>query len=897
MDDGADILTKAKLYATMSDDDSWTEMGVGIVSVVLRPAADVNSDESNDGGSSSNNNSNNNAEQVVGQLEIIDIDNPAELLMSTPITLSDAYVVQNETILWWSDPQLGRLMACSFNTKEGCEKIRKEIVAYQNSRKTATTNEINGSERANTPSICSHWTVCRENLPAILSAAMTNAQRFGVFVRGRESYFKELAELFQLCQREGDLRGMDLIGQITLALLRSPFSTDGKIIAQFVENSLVDTCVDIVQYAIGRRDQSTGFVSFEERRATFRNPLQLPESIVARIHVLYSCGYLKDLLPLSLDEADAVPSSLLSTYLTSSKFRLVEDICRSPLILPQAFQRAYNDVANAFEVVAFVHDMCKTIKNTMMPLDCKTTMFEALVGTGLLPFLRFVIANAIELYQNVGSFLPAQAQAQTQGTPASLLLSSSSSSSEPPPPPTLPSSFRVMPGMAMQMACDIVCNCIMLYPAGRGGLVAEALTSPNGCLLELLLQCIITSKRSAELQAAFDAVVSCGIGILQYLPGIIETGGPTKRDVVRFWVEGAAGQRPPLLLLVVPLAEAFLRGEPIPHGSHEEIRVLHVLKVLTSLVGEIDEQLSHSFASVFQQANLISSLEVVLRTDNRSSANLQSSVVALVTTILESGKRRLVDLLVDGLLLETALRRYMKYGHRNNILSSSLAHLFDGVCRAIHSEKSGGARTFSHMASSPFLHILHSGEDDSLASRTADGQENGNSSSNNTCQTIGGRLWSMHGEELRTRCPSFARKLEHALQETPEEARSADAESSSVASTLERNIKSITDVEFDAMVMDFGVELQPRGSVITTFPNAPLVAQNVTEKTNRKEDHSDDDFHDHEEEEEEEEEEQKEEDDGEDEDYKEKEDENNEDRGEPLLKRSRSESTSSVGHE
>ncbi|KAH9600940.1 protein of unknown function DUF625 [Trypanosoma melophagium] len=885
MDDGADILTKAKLYATMSDDDSWTEMGVGIVSVVLRPAADVNGDESHDGGSSSNNknnnnNSNNNAEQVVGQLEIIDIDNPAELLMSTPITLSDAYVVQNETILWWSDPQLGRLMACSFNTKEGCEKIRKEIVAYQNSRKTATTAEINGAERASVPSICSHWTVCRENLPAILSAAMTNAQRFGVFVRGCETYFKELAELFHLCQREGDMRGMDLVGQITLALLRSPFSTDGKIIAQFVENSLVDTCVDIVQYAIGRRDQSTGFVSFEERRATFRNPLQLPESMVSRIHVLYSCGYLKDLLPLSLDEADAVPSSLLSTYLTSSKFRLVEDICRSLVILPQAFERAYNDVANAFEVVAFVHDMCKTIKNTMMPLDCKTSMFEALVGTGLLPFLRFVLANAIEGYKNEESSLTAEALAQATAPPSSLSSS-------------LPSSLRVMPGMAMQMACDIVCNCIMLYPAGRGGLVAEALTSPNGCLLELLLQCIITSKRSAELQAAFDAVVSCGIGILQYIPGIIETGGPTKRDVVRFWVEGAAGQRPPLLLLTVFLAEAFVRTEPIPHGSHDEIRVIQALRVLTALVSEVDEQLSHSLAGVSQQANLISSLEVVLRRDNRSNANLQSSVVALIAALLESGKRRLVELLVDGLLLETALFLYMKYGQRNNILSSSLAHLFDGVCRAIHSEKSGKAQRVSHMASSPFLHILYNGEDDSLASKTGDGQENGNSSSSTTCQTLGGRLWSKHGEELRIRCPSFARKLEHALQETPEEAQSADAESSSVASTLERNVKSITDVEFDAMVVDFGVELQPRGSVISTFHNTPLLAQSVAEKNSKKEDQSDDDdYHDHEEEEEKEEKGI-----GEDEDFKEKEDENGEDRGEPLLKRARSESASSVGHE
>ncbi|RNF27344.1 uncharacterized protein Tco025E_00414 [Trypanosoma conorhini] len=782
MEDAGESLTKAKLYASMSDDDSWTEMGVGVVSVVLHSSAAL--DDVGGG-----------AEGAVGHLDIVDIDNPAELLMSTPITLADAYVVHSETILWWTDPQLGRCMACSFNTKEGCEKIYGEIVAYQRSRKSALSREMNGAEAVGALSICSHWAVCRENLPAILSAVTTNAQRFGMYVRGCDAYFKELAELFQACRRDGDVRGMDLAGQITLALLRSPFNTDGKIIAQFVENSLVDMCVDIVQYAIGRRERSTGFVSFEERRATFRNPLQLPESLLARIHVLYSCGYLKDLLPLSLDEADAVPSSLLSTYLASTKLRLVEEICRSPVFIPRAFKRAVGDVEDAFEVLAFIHDMSKTIKNTMMALNLRASLFEALVEAGLLPFLRFVLENAIRAYA---------ATPQPQPTP-----------SAPPHPP------RTTPGMAMQMACDIVCSCIMLYPSGRGALVAEASASPDGCLLELLLQCMVTSQRGTELQAAVDAVVSCGIGMLQYVPDLMEMGGATKSDVVRFWVEGALGRRPPLLPLAACVATTLASGESIARGSHEEARVLHAFKVLTAITDDISEALSAAFANVLVRADLPAGLDAALRSKVRSSANVQSSVVAFVAAVLNSGKQRIVEkLLGDGTLLDTAARRYMACAWRSNVLSASLAHLLDSVCRSIHREKSERARGVPQPAGSPFLHLLHSEDEeeeppDSCGNGAADEDElrqrqrDGAGKGAGLCQSLGTRLWAAHGEALRARSPALALRLEHALQETPEEARSADAETSSVASTLERSMRGISELEFDAMAVEFGVEVLP----------------------------------------------------------------------------------------
>jgi len=53
------------------------------------------------------------------------------VLLSTPVVVDDVYVIQREAIVVWSDPELGREMACSFNCVEGCKVISDAIKAYQ----------------------------------------------------------------------------------------------------------------------------------------------------------------------------------------------------------------------------------------------------------------------------------------------------------------------------------------------------------------------------------------------------------------------------------------------------------------------------------------------------------------------------------------------------------------------------------------------------------------------------------------------------------------------------------------------------------------------------------------------------------------------------------------------
>ncbi|AAZ13473.1 hypothetical protein, conserved [Trypanosoma brucei brucei TREU927] len=801
MDDGPDPLTKAKLYTAMSDEESWAEMGVGIVFIVMRTVANE-AEDSYEGGCGDR------AEQTVGCLEMVDIGNPRELLISTPISLEDIYVVQQETILLWSDVALGRLLSCSFNTKEGCDKIYSEILDYQRSRRPPT--EVGGMNNGGDDggglvvagseaegyidgcggplALCRNWLVCRENLPTIISVMQTNPQRFGLFVRSHETYIKELVGLFEYCKDDNDQRGMNLIGTITTTLLHQPFCTDGKIISQFIDREVIDRVLHVVQFAIGRCDSQSGFVDIAQRRATFRNPLMLPESTVLKIHELHACSCLKDMLPVSLDEADASPSSLLNNYIMTNKGQLVDDICRSRRFLPEAFGRAYDDVKLAFEVVAFLHDMCRTVRMAAMPMEYKFSIFESIVTSSLMPFLRFVVSEAVALY---GTTTWEERQQQR------------------------PIPADISPGMALSMVCDIISNCLIFYPPGRAALIEESRSEPEGCLLELLLQCVVVSCNNAELQAAVDVVVSCVTCAYPQSAVNVTMSTSSKCDIIRFWLGGEDGKRrAPLLLLTDWLMDALHSIDHVARGSQLEARILHILRVLTALVGAVDGPLSRSLATVLQRCGLLQRLNVALQSSVRSAANVQASVASFIASLLQCGKQWIVSLLLlddGGALLDAIMVRYLACSPRSNsVLSSSLAHIIECVCRAIRSEKGDMLRhpPFHGGVNNPFVHLLGSGEDGSFPiTNVSEEVSDTYANSKSICQDTGNRLWQTYGKRMRQRCPALAARLEHSLLETPEEAASVDADTSSVASTLDRGLWGGKDTEFESLMAEFGVDI------------------------------------------------------------------------------------------
>nr|CCC47786.1 conserved hypothetical protein [Trypanosoma vivax Y486] len=809
------LLTSAEWYMMTPDGSLRTKMGVGVVSVVMRPATtrslDAGGNTSNDGGAECA------QEHPIVQLEMRDVNDSGGLLMSAPIILrEDAYAIVQENVLSWTDPKLGSLMALNFYTKEGCEEIHRKIAAYQ--RLNATGLECHAEDGSChvssvkldvAPSVHDNWTVCRENLPAILSATKTNVQGLAAFISSRASYCSELVELFQECKLDGDVCGMEHVGQVVLGLLQPPFSTSISIISQFLGTSTIDSCIDIVQYAIGRRDCQSGFVSSEERRAAFRNPLLLPEGVAARIHTLYACGYLRDLLPLQLDEGASCYSSPLDLFLSSSKLQLVEELCSSSTIVPSAFSRALVDAPLTFEVMAFLHDMSRTVKNTTTLESPRAPTFETLIELCIMPFLCFVLSSAVKSYE-----MEAEQSQQLLAIPL--------------PTSNCTTAVSVSSTTAIQIACDIFANCVTQNPAVRSRLVRDAHANPDNCILGWLLKILVISQRSSELQAAEMAISCCVVDPPRCFPPCLYADDCAKRDILRIWCgEPAVRQGVPLLLLTDALRRVFKNVDSLVRGSAEEARALHILKVLVLLVKRVDEGQGCLLAGVVSKGSFMPALAQMLRCRHRPAADVQSSVATLAISMLESGShwlRALVLTTDDGAIFDAAIQRCLVISpRRGGILGASLMHLLHAFCREIHRETKNV--TLSQLPD-PGINVqsacLKCDDDEWTPANFPVGHcGREDSDSGAVCRAFGNRLWVTYGTQLCPRLPALAKELERVLLESHVEAVLADTEMATSFQTSDHAVKSITDTEFNKLLEEFDAELSQ--------PPLPVQAGSVAE--------------------------------------------------------------------
>lgn len=828
--DSAEPLTKAKLFASHQS-GQWTEVGVGVVSIVKEPLPASLFDggtaglvaAAGGGGKRGKASDEDAGTKLAARLQIFTLDTPSDLLLSSIVSLDDIYTVQGDTILVWSDETVGSEIACSFLSKEGCDYIFGQISAYQQSERVRRLQD----ERV--PVLADKFLVHPRNLAGILDAALAQNKRFAHYVREDAEYFTRLAQLFRASREKHDAASMELIARIVLTLFQPPYSTEGKIIAQFVENDRIDDSIDIVQYGLGRHDKASGFVGFEERRATFHDPCHLPEALLQRVHVLYSCGYLRDLIPLSLEPADAASYSLLGTFTLRFSVNLLTEIVTSPTILPNAFRTAVEGVqpdplspgapadpakvAYLYELAAFVGDVAKTVRTAMIGVDLRAEIFSSLVRVGVLPFLTTVLECALRYYE---------AEPEPSSTESAV-------------PPA--QRWVVRPSRAVQLVCDTLYSCASHFPECVEDVVAEAAASPGRCLLQLLLHALTVVRSGAEAQSVVDAVHCCGVGVpitLAMFGDNAQLEG-RRHDVLRFWIEGNAVDRPPLFHLSAHLVQlllgqaatpvaatltcasggsaAFAFASPPSLTTVQERQVVYGLRVLTAVIGKVDSSRCHSLVEVLTLSRLMPALATTLTSPQRRLAHLQSCVAAFIAAVLDRRDARLVALVTGDpalSLLHTALRLFLQCSsrHHGNVLTSSLAHLLAAVCEGVHREKLQGSGAHA-LGPSPFVTLLRG--DDSI-SKTEQVSPTASPPSR-PFEAVATALVAEFGERLAEAAPLLHERLRRALEETPEQAQQAEVDTSSLTSSVDRSgLPGFTD--FDAAAIDFGLET-PLGAPIT----------------------------------------------------------------------------------
>lgn len=611
------FLTKTKLYTIGADDGEgsscWTEIGVGIAAV------NYSDDPSDDNAAF-------NTETSTATLTINSIDpGEEEVLLSTPVVVDDIYFVQRDAILVWSDPEIGREMACSFSCAEGCMAILEAIRVFQRRKmkkkpaaaaaapaavatarallQTATASPVSPNNNNNITSSglitrtnsddsghsLSPWSVHRQNLPALLLALRDNQKRFGTHVRDTPTFIADIGKLFNFCTSDGDIVGKDHIGKICYALISPPFSSEGKIMSQFISEENVEDVIDMVQWSIGRKSPETGYLSREARRATFKDPLRLPVQFVKRVHLLYNATFLRDLVPLLLEDGDAAGcTSTLTVLLLRFKFALLGDIVRSERVIGAAlvvpyFQNTTNkavlpgqieatgspldnkndsllqgdlvhdasgvssevldyskpNAAWGFELLALLHDAMRCIKNSMIPLEPKEDLFVSAVENGLFNF----ITDALRFSCLGAPSTPTSGVSAPTGADGT----------------RLPVEAQFQPNeVGISMCCDIVANVLMFAPGVREELLRSAQANPLDCLLRYIsIAVVISGGRTPAAQSAADAFISAGIGLIQsnapvFGPKVL----PFRREVLRYMCEGY----PVLAVAVVPTMQVQKNG-------------------------------------------------------------------------------------------------------------------------------------------------------------------------------------------------------------------------------------------------------------------------------------------------------------------------------------------------
>jgi hypothetical protein len=490
-----------------------------------------------------------------------------------------------------------------------------------------------------------------------------------------------------------------------------------------------------------------------------------------------------------LEDGDAMSSSILTSYLLRFKFLVLSEICRTEGLLSSAMQRCCipisevqfgssqtlspedavrlsNDLAEGWDLIGLLHDASKTIKNSLIPFDPKEEMFSLLMEQGLLSFTSKMMAAGL------------------------LVLRSSSLET---------GNFRST-CQGVQHCCDIVAHCTTFNQYARSALLeevslwrrqssmAESPVLHQPLLTSVLDVLCVCSDRSCS-QAAYDAVYSCAIGLLQgnnAPPPLQSMTAPTRRRILKYWVEGMGGCAPPLAQ-VVRCASEVLRGNPCSSAC---------LRVLAPIAKSPIIFQSASFIDTLQQYNLLHELAVVV-TSSSVPPSVRASALALCGALVASNDSKLLSAIVRSSLFDSVMRLYLKIFRRNNLLSAAVANVVHVTHQSVHLQKLT-ASTPSSSPASRILGVHHVGW--TLLHDDASDENTEMFSAQSVDTQLVQYAVEKYGEQIQAINPKLLSDFQHALRETPEEAQQEE-HSRHPSSEC---IASLTHQDFEQLLAEYG---------------------------------------------------------------------------------------------
>eukprot|EP00775_Hariotina_reticulata_P003204 gene3204-3481_t len=386
-------LHRVKLYK-LNETGGWDDKGTGLVSVGPMEFA--------------NHQSNSVGLVVIGE-------ETQKMLMVHRILHEDIYNRQDETIITWTDPDIGTDVALSFQEGQGCNAIWQHILRVQSDadpkhpdHRRRVIDEFDGATHL-VDGEYAHHDVGGEvgaagghvELPAaemgnleeiakvLAHVPPMQRERVAQLLMG-PGYLRKLLDLFRQCEDLEDLPSL----QHMFRLMRSIIMlNDTQLLDELLKEEHVMDVMGCLEYDPDLQAPQQ-HRTFLQTAVVFKEVVPITsQEVLMKIHQTYRIQYLKDvILPRSLDDATyATLSSLMLFNNVDVVLGLYQDTNFLPRLFSALKSRQLGDL-DWDDLVAFLQEFCSLAKH--LQLQQRQNLWNKMTQLGMFEVITRILQSS-----------------------------------------------------------------------------------------------------------------------------------------------------------------------------------------------------------------------------------------------------------------------------------------------------------------------------------------------------------------------------------------------------------------------------------------------------------------------------------------------------------------------
>uniref|UniRef100_A0A061R721 Protein phosphatase 4 regulatory subunit 3 n=1 Tax=Tetraselmis sp. GSL018 TaxID=582737 RepID=A0A061R721_9CHLO len=375
-------MQRVKIYR-LNRDGLWDDKGTGHVSMEYMEQSDS-----------------------VGLVVISEED--TRTLLIHRISREDIYQRQgDDTIITWSDPEIGTEIALSFQEAQGCSHVWGQIRDVQerynpadSSRRRGAVDEFDMSANpmeqepfAETNNLSAELpAVGLANLPDIAKVLTecTSFQRENVARQLIEGdYLRKLLDLFRTCE---DLEDRDSLNHLYKIVKGAIMLNETALFELLLSEDNVMDVVGALEYDPELKEQQK-YREFLRERVVFKEVVPIKDQDVkAKIHQTYRISYIKDvILPRVLDDATF---ATLASLMLFNNVEVLMALQSDSTFLSELFGRLKSvnpQESDWRDLVAFLQELCSLAKH--LQATPRMQLFAKLVDLGMFEVVTQVMKS------------------------------------------------------------------------------------------------------------------------------------------------------------------------------------------------------------------------------------------------------------------------------------------------------------------------------------------------------------------------------------------------------------------------------------------------------------------------------------------------------------------------